>query len=144
MSDGSSKVVHAALAGNALVATAKFVASAISGSSAMLTEAIHSATDCTNQILLLIGARQGERAPDRSHPFGYGMEIYFWTIIVAVLVLLAGGAYAIYRGAAQLDAPHPIQSPALNLLVSITCPGWTRRHHNRWQQGALMRAPARA
>jgi cation diffusion facilitator family transporter len=119
MSDGSSKVVYAALAGNALVATSKFVAAPISGSSAMFTEAIHSATDCTNQVLLLIGARQGRRSPDRSHPFGYGMEIYFWTIVVAVLVLLAGGAYSIYQGMAQLDAPHPIQSPVLNLFVLL-------------------------
>src|SRR5258707_1118054 len=79
MADGSSKVVYAALAGNVLVATTKFIAAAISGSSAMLTEAIHSSADCTNQILLLIGMRRGKLPPDPSHPFGYGMEIYFWT-----------------------------------------------------------------
>ena len=117
MADGSSKVVYAALAGNILVAATKFVAAAVSGSSAMFTEAIHSSTDCTNQVLLLIGVRRGKKAPDPSHPFGYGMEIYFWTFVVAMLVLLAGGAYSIYQGVAQLGAPRPIQSPAFNLIV---------------------------
>ena len=117
MADGSSKVVYAALAGNTFVATSKFIAAAISGSSAMLTEAIHSTSDCTNQLLLLIGVRRGKLPADPTHPFGYGMEIYFWTFVVAVLVLLAGGAYSIYRGLAELMDPHPIGSPELSLLV---------------------------
>jgi cation diffusion facilitator family transporter len=119
MAGGSSKVVYAALVGNVLVAATKFAAAAVSGSSAMFTEAIHSSTDCTNQVLLLIGDRRGKRPRDESHPFGYGMEIYFWTFVVAMLVLLAGGAYSIYQGLEQLDAPHPIQSPTFNLLVLL-------------------------
>src|SRR6478752_7553313 len=98
MADGSSRVVYAALFGNVLVAISKYIAAALSGSSAMLTEAIHSTSDCANQLLLLIGVRRGKLPPDPSHPFGYGMEIYFWTFVVAVLVLLAGGAYSIFRG----------------------------------------------
>src|SRR5436190_19773028 len=75
MADGSSRVVYAALIGNALVAASKYIAAALSGSSAMLTEAIHSTSDCTNQILLLIGERRGKLPADETHPFGYGMEI---------------------------------------------------------------------
>src|SRR5205814_1756503 len=119
MADGSSRVVYAALAGNVLVAAAKYIAAALSGSSAMLTEAIHSTSDCTNQLLLLIGIRRGKLPADPSHRFGYGMEIYFWTFVVAVLVLLAGGAYSIYRGASVLSAPHPISSPKLSLAVLV-------------------------
>lgn len=117
MADGSSKVVYAALAGNLLVAVSKFVAAAISGSSAMLTEAIHSSADCTNQLLLLIGVRRGKLPSDPTHPFGYGMEIYFWTFVVAVLVLLAGGAYSVFQGVSKLAHPGPIRAPELSLFV---------------------------
>jgi cation diffusion facilitator family transporter len=119
MANGSTRVVYAALIGNALVAASKFIAAAVSGSSAMLTEAIHSTSDCTNQLLLLIGVRRGKLPADSSHQFGYGMEIYFWTFVVAVLVLLAGGAYSIFRGVSELAAPHPISSPKLSLAVLV-------------------------
>ena len=119
MADGSSRVVYAALAGNVLVAASKYFAAALSGSSAMLTEAIHSTSDCTNQLLLLIGVRRGKLPADPSHQFGYGMEIYFWTFVVAVLVLLAGGAYSIFRGVSELAAPHPIDAPKLSLAVLL-------------------------
>jgi cation diffusion facilitator family transporter len=119
MADGSSKVVYAALAGNILVATAKYVAAAISGSSAMLTEAIHSTADCANQLLILIGVRRGKLPADASHPFGYGMEIYFWTFVVALLVLLAGGAYSLYQGLAKLAHPGSIVSPGLSISVLV-------------------------
>jgi cation diffusion facilitator family transporter len=112
-------VVYAALAGNVLTAAAKFVAAALSGSSAMLTEAVHSSADCTNQILLLIGVRQARRAADPTHPFGYGLEIYFWTFIVAVLVLLAGGAYSIVQGLEELAHPTAIAWPGLSLWVLL-------------------------
>ena len=117
MADGSNRVVYAALTGNVLVAVAKYGAAALSGSSAMLTEAIHSTSDCINQFLLLIGVRRGRLPSDPTHRFGYGMEIYFWTFVVAVLVLLAGGAYSIYRGVSELAVPHPIDSPELSLAV---------------------------
>ena len=112
-------MVYAALAGNILVAISKYAAALISGSSAMLTEAIHSTSDCINQLLLLIGVRRGKLPSDASHNFGYGMEIYFWTFVVAVLVLLAGGAYSIYRGWTALIHPHPIESPNLSLAVLV-------------------------
>ena len=117
MAEGSTKVVYAALAGNLLVAVSKFAAAAISGSSAMLTEAIHSTADCTNQLLLLIGVRRGRLPADPTHPFGYGMEIYFWTFVVAVLVLLAGGAASIFQGAREFASPRPIESPLVNFVV---------------------------
>jgi cation diffusion facilitator family transporter len=119
MANGSTRVVYAALVGNVLVAASKYFAAALSGSSAMLTEAIHSTSDCTNQLLLLIGVRRGKLPADASHQFGYGMEIYFWTFVVAVLVLLAGGAYSIFRGVSELAAPHPISSPKLSLAVLV-------------------------
>ena len=90
-SDGSTRVVYAALAGNALVSITKFGAAAMSGSSAMLTEALHSSADTINQILLLLGDRRSRLPADKTHPFGYGMEVYFWTFAVAVMVFLAGG-----------------------------------------------------
>ncbi len=90
MAEESMKVVHAALLGNVLVALCKFGAAFISGSSAMLTEAIHSTADTANQVLLLVGNYRSRRRKDASHTFGYGMEIYFWTFVVAVIVLLAG------------------------------------------------------
>lgn len=73
MADGSSRVVYAALIGNVLVAGSKFGAAIVSGSSAMLTEAVHSTADCVNQLLLLIGVRRGKLPADESHPFGYGV-----------------------------------------------------------------------
>ena len=117
MSDSSTKVVYAALAGNVLVAGSKFVAAALSGSSAMLTEAIHSSADAANQVLLLIGNKRSHAPADKSHAFGYGMEIYFWTFVVAVMVLLAGGVASIYEGVQQLRDPEPIRSPLLSLGV---------------------------
>jgi cation diffusion facilitator family transporter len=119
MADRSTKVVYAALLANVLVAVSKFTAALISGSSAMLTEAIHSTADCTNQLLLLIGVRRGRLPADPTHPFGYGMEIYFWTFVVAVLVLLVGGAVSIFQGVREFESPHPIESPAVNFVVLL-------------------------
>src|ERR1700722_8593178 len=117
MAGDSKRVVYAALAGNVLVAASKYVAAALSGSSAMLTEAVHSSADCVNQLLLLIGTRRSEKKADRSHPFGYDGEVYFWAFVVAVMVLLAGGAVSIYQGIQELRHPHPIDSFILSLVV---------------------------
>lgn len=117
MADHSTKVVYAALFGNVLVAISKFGAAYISGSSAMLTEAIHSSADTTNQILLLIGTRRSRTHADASHSFGYGMEVYFWTFVVAVIVLLAGGVASIWEGVDQIASPETIRSPLVSLGV---------------------------
>jgi cation diffusion facilitator family transporter len=95
------------------------VAAAVSGSSAMLTEAVHSTADCANQVLLLVGVRSARRSADVTHPFGYGLEIYFWTFVVAVLVMLAGGAFSVLQGLEELSRPSPIRWPELTLLVLI-------------------------
>src|SRR5436309_1932636 len=102
MADESKSMVYAALVGNVLVAASKFIAAAISGSSAMLTEAIHSSTDCINQLLLLLGSWRSSKKPDRSHPFGYDGEIYFYAFVIAVIVLLAGGVFSIDQGIRHL------------------------------------------
>ncbi len=117
MPDSSTRVVYAALLGNVLVAICKFGAAALSGSSAMLTEAIHSTADTVNQVLLLIGTWRSRARADASHAFGYGMEVYFWTFVVAVIVLLAGGVASIWQGAMQIDAPEEIKSPLVSLAV---------------------------
>jgi cation diffusion facilitator family transporter len=117
MADRSTKVVYAALAGNVLVALSKFIAAALSGSSAMLTEGIHSSADTLNQVLLLIGTRRSRARPDASHAFGYGMEIYFWAFVVAVLVLFVGAAASFYEGAAELRHVRPISAPGVSLAV---------------------------
>src|ERR1700704_3535859 len=115
--DSSTRVVYAALAGNLAIATAKFVAYVISGASAMLTEAIHSLVDSIDQILLLIGESRGSRPPDANHPLGHGMETYFWSFIVAVMVLLLGGGASLYQGARHLLSPQAIQSPTISVAV---------------------------
>jgi cation diffusion facilitator family transporter len=117
MADRSTNVVYAALAGNVMVAVSKFVAAGLSGSSAMLTEAIHSSADTANQILLLIGNSRSRAAPDDSHAFGYDGEMYFWAFVVSVVVLIAGGAASLYEGMHKLADPEPLISPWLSLGV---------------------------
>jgi cation diffusion facilitator family transporter len=115
--DGSTHVVYAALAGNVAIAAAKFVAYGISGSSAMLTEAIHSLVDSTDQILLLVGQLRGGRPPHPDHPLGHGMETYFWSFIVAVMVLLLGGGASLYQGLHRIMTPETVQSSAISFTV---------------------------
>jgi cation diffusion facilitator family transporter len=110
-------VVYAALAGNVAVAIAKFVAYGLSGSSAMFTEAIHSLVDSIDQILLLVGQHRGRRPPDAGHPLGHGMEAYFWSLIVSVMVLLLGGVASLYQGVRHVLAPEPLASPAIAFAV---------------------------
>ena len=111
MVTGSTFVILVALAGNLAIAIAKFVASWISGSTAMYTEAIHSLVDTGDQILLLIGQKRGERPPDARHPLGHGMETYFWSFIVALMVFLLGGVLSVYEGVRQILEPEPVVSP---------------------------------
>jgi cation diffusion facilitator family transporter len=118
MADPSStRVIVAALVGNLAIAVAKFTAAGITGSSAMLSEAIHSLVDTGNQWLLLYGIRRSRRPPDASHPFGYGMEIYFWTFVVAMLVFALGAGLSIYEGYRHILDPRPLANPAINYAV---------------------------
>ena len=113
----SKKVVLAALMANGLIAATKFAAATYTGSSAMLSEAIHSMVDTGNQWLLLYGMRRAARPADAVHPFGYGMEIYFWTFVVAVLIFAGGAGVSIYEGVTKLRDPHVITNPAVNYVV---------------------------
>jgi cation diffusion facilitator family transporter len=113
----SKKVIYAALAGNALIAVTKFIAAFITGSSAMLSEGIHSLVDTGNQFLLLHGLKKAKKPPDRDFPFGYGKEVYFWSFIVAILIFALGAGISIYEGILHLRHPQPIESPYINYIV---------------------------
>lgn len=117
MAKGSTLVIIVALAGNLAIALAKFVASWISGSTAMLTEAIHSLVDTGDQVLLLVGQKRGARPPDARHPLGHGMETYFWSFIVALMVFLLGGVLSLYEGARHILKPEPVISPWISIAV---------------------------
>ena len=114
---GSRKVIFAALAGNGLIAITKFIASGITGSSAMFSEAIHSVVDTGNQCLLLYGMKRAGKPADAGHPFGYSMELYFWTFVVAILIFSLGAGLSIYEGVSKLQHPHTIQKPLVNYMV---------------------------
>ncbi len=117
MADGSTISVIGALAGNLAVAAVKFVAYLFSGSSAMLTEAIHSMVDTVNQVLLLFGLHESRRPADPNHPFGHGLELYFWTFVVALLIFAIGGALGVYEGLHKLAHPARVTHIWLNLSV---------------------------
>ncbi|MBE7183099.1 MAG: cation transporter [Methylobacterium mesophilicum] len=127
---GSKTVIYAALAGNFLIAATKFVAAFLTGSSAMLSEGIHSLVDTGNGFLLLYGLRRAARPPDRTHPFGHGRELYFWSFVVALLVFSLGAGASFYEGVIHLIHPEPIENPTVNygvLGLSILFEGasWT-------------------
>ena len=113
----SKKVIFAALAGNTLIALTKFVAAAFTGSSAMLSEGIHSLVDTGNQVLLLYGLRRAARPPDEQFPYGYGKEVYFWSFVVAILIFAVGAGVSLYEGLHALGAPRAIENPLVNYLV---------------------------
>ncbi len=114
---GSTGVVLVALGCNLGIAVAKFAAAAWTGSSAMLSEAIHSLVDTSNQALLLVGLRRSRREADARHPFGYSKELYFWSFIVAILLFSMGAGVSIYEGVEKLAHPHPISDPHVNYAV---------------------------
>jgi cation diffusion facilitator family transporter len=116
---GSKLVVYAALGGNLAIAATKFVAAGITGSSAMLSEGVHSLVDTTNEGLLLYGMARAGKPPDHSHPFGYGRELYFWAFIVALLVFALGAGVSFYEGALHLLHPEPMQRPLVNYIVLL-------------------------
>ncbi len=115
---GSSKIaVYSALVGNALIAVTKFGAAAYTGSSAMLSEAIHSVVDTGNQFLLLHGMRQAEKPPSTAHPFGHGKELYFWSFIVAMVIFAIGAGLSFYEGIHALISPKPVENAFVNYIV---------------------------
>ncbi|MDH3240030.1 MAG: cation diffusion facilitator family transporter [Alphaproteobacteria bacterium] len=116
-SPASRKVIFAAMFGNLTIAVLKFAAAAYTGSSAMLSEAIHSVVDTGNQVLLLYGIKAATRPADSGHPFGYGMELYFWTFVVAILIFALGAGISIYEGVVKVIEPQAVLSPQVNYIV---------------------------
>jgi len=113
------RAVLYALGANSGILIAKGVAAAVTGSSAMLAEAIHSAADCGNQVLLLFGMKDARRAPDAKHPLGYGRAVYFWAFLVAVLLFTLGGLFSIYEGWHKLHQTEPISNAGIAIGVLL-------------------------
>jgi cation diffusion facilitator family transporter len=124
----SKRVVLIALAANVGIAVAKFVAAAITGSSAMLTEGVHSLVDSTNQVLLLYGKKRSRRPPDAKHPLGYSRELYFWSFVVAILVFSLGAGVSLYEGILHLMYPEPTEDVLVAFIVlgfAVVLEGWS-------------------
>ena len=117
MSGSAKKTIYAAMAANFAIAIIKFIAASITGSSAMLSEGIHSVVDTGNELLLLLGIRLSKKPADDSHPFGYGQELYFWTLIVALFIFAIGGGMSIYEGINHVRHPEPLTDPFWNYVV---------------------------
>jgi cation diffusion facilitator family transporter len=117
MASESRTAIFAAIAGNLAIAATKLVAAVFTGSSAMLSEGIHSVVDTGNGALLLFGVRKSQKPPDATHPFGHGMELYFWSLIVAILIFALGGGMSVYEGVIHIAHPNQIKNPTWNYLV---------------------------
>ena len=109
--------VYGAIGANLLVALTKFIAAFFSGSSSMLSEGIHSVVDTGNQLLLLLGIRRARRPADQNHPFGHGQELYFWSLIVAILLFGMGGGMSAYEGITHIQHPAALEDPLWNYIV---------------------------
>ena len=120
MAGESRRAVLAAIAGNLAIAATKFIAAAFSGSAAMLSEAIHSLIDTGNGGLMLYGMHRSRRPPDEQHPFGYGHEFYFWTLVVGILVFALGGGMSIVTGFIHVAHPSPPEHTFWNYAVLLT------------------------
>ena len=128
--DGTRRVLYVAIAGDVAVALAKFLVAAMTGSSAMLTEGIHSLVDTGNEFLLLFGVRRGRRAVDEWHAFGYGKATYVWSLVVALSVFSIGGGVSVYEGILSLVHTPPLSDPTWNyvvLAIAAVFQGWSWR-----------------
>lgn len=120
MKSGASEhpiTVYGAIGANLIIAVTKFSAGFLTGSSAMLSEGIHSSVDTGNQLLLLLGLRQSAKPADDQHPFGHGPDLYFWSLIVAMLLFGLGGGMSIYEGITHLEHPSELSDPTWNYVV---------------------------
>jgi cation diffusion facilitator family transporter len=113
----SRRVIYAAIFGDLLIGATKFAAAAWTGSSAILSEGVHSIVDTGNGLLLLYGLQRAAAGPDREHPLGYGREIYFWSFVVAVLLFAFGAGISLYQGISHVLNPEPVQHVAVNYVV---------------------------
>jgi cation diffusion facilitator family transporter len=116
---GGIRAIVAALLANAGIAIAKFIGWSITGSSAMLAEAVHSVADTSNQALLLLGTRTARRRPTEEHPFGYGRDRYFYSFVVALLLFSLGAVFALYEGIDKLRHPHELTSPLVAVVILV-------------------------
>ncbi len=146
MAAESKRAIVAAIIGNVAIAAIKFVAAAFTGSSAMISEGIHSLVDTGNGVLLFHGLRRGARPPDEDHVFGHGQEVYFWSLIVAISIFAVGGGMSIYEGITHIIHPTPIETAYVNYIVlglsavfegmSFTV-AWRAFKQNRGSRGVL-------
>src|SRR5690349_2499836 len=140
---GGTRAILAALAANAGIALAKFIGYAVTGSSSMLAEAVHSVADTSNQGLLLLGGKRAKRAATAEHPFGYGRDRFFYSFIVALLLFTLGSVFALYEGVEKLAHPGELTSPIVAiiiLLVAVALEGFSFRtaiHESRELKGRL-------
>lgn len=128
--EDSTRAVVTALAGNLGIAVSKFVAAALTGSSSMLAEGVHSVADSMNQVLLLIGGRQARRKATAEHPFGYARERYIYAFLVSVVLFSLGGVYAVYEGIHKIMNPERLTDPLVAivvLLISVVLEGYALR-----------------
>lgn len=115
-SHGTGHIVQS-LVVNLLIAAVKAVAAAVTHSGAMLAEAIHSFSDCGNQLLLLIGVKQSRRPADAAHPFGYGRALYLWSFMVALMLFVGGGVFSVYEGVHKIRHPEPVENPLVGVVI---------------------------
>src|SRR3954467_12607013 len=114
-----TKAIIAAFAANMGIALMKFAAFIVTGSGAMLAEAVHSVADSGNQGLLLMGNRKSTRTPDAEHPFGYGRERFFWAFVVSMVLFSVGALFSIFDGIEKLRSPHELESPSIAIGVLL-------------------------
>ena len=124
---GSTAHIIQSLVANTIIAASKGVAAAITGSGALLAETIHSAADCGNQLLLLLGVKQARKPADANHPLGYGRALYFWSFMVALLLFVGGGVYSIYEGIHKIRHPEAVGDILVGVIVlgvALAVEGW--------------------
>lgn len=112
-------VIYGAIASNLIIAVFKYIVAFLTGSSAMLSEGIHSTADTGNELLLLLGLRQSHKPADEAHPFGHGQELYFWSLIVAIILFSGGGGMSIYEGIIHLSQPNELRNSTWNYLILV-------------------------